>query len=410
MKAKLLLIILILGVFSVQAQKTSIFKGNANADPELYGQKILYYINQAENLMLQGHHEDAIITFDKAIAQAPDFAETYIRRSMALYKIGRFAEAQQDYVTATRLNPYIGDLYGYQSDLRKLKILAFDPLKFTELPSLSYRMTYYDDLFENEFVLDSVLEQNPPTDYILQKSIFNIKQGKITLALSDLNSLKSENNAILYDLKGLIYTEINDYELAGKYLENVIAIAPDYELAYLNLSLVRMNEGDLTEALVLVDKVIERNPNMRKAYYYRATLYKKMGKNDKALKEYDKVEKKFDNNGYHFFLNRAIAEKMSGDALNALEDLNTAIELETENATLYKLRGNVHILLKNYSAAVEDYNEAINLNNGFSEAYFNRGIANLLGNNRTKACEDFSLSVEFGYEKGEEKLKYFCSF
>lgn len=392
------------------AQKVGTARGVVNADPEQYGREVLVHLTQAENLMLQGEYEQAIITFDKAVAQAPEFAETYIRRSMALYKQGRFAEAQQDYAMATRLNPYIGDLFGYRNDLRKLRVLAFDPMKFTELPTLSYRMTYYEKMYGSTFESDSILEENPTLDYILHKSINNIKKGELALALADLKEFEDEESATLYDLKGVIYAEQEDYKQAGSYFEKAVETDPSYDLGYLNLSLVRMYEGNLKEALKYVDKVIELNPYMDKAYFYRATLYKKMGESEKALKEYNEIEKQSENNSYRLFLNRAIAQKMSGDALSALEDMNKAIALEPTNAALYKLRGNVHVLLNNYIEAVQDFDKAIDLDARFAEAYFNRGIAHILDNNRTDACADFEKSVELGYEVGEEQLKYFCSF
>jgi len=394
----------------LMAQKVGIARGVVNADPESYGREVLVHLTQAENLMLQGEYEQAIITFDKAIAQAPEFAETYIRRSMALYKQGRFAEAQQDYAMATRLNPYIGDLFGYRNDLRKLRVLAFDPMKFTELPTLSYRMTYYEKLYGETFELDSILEENPTIDYILQKSIDNIKKGELALALADLNTFEEADCATLYDLKGVIYAEQEDYQRASDYFEQAVEADPSYDLGYLNLSLVCMHKGKLKDALKYVDKVIELNPYMDKAYFYRATLYKKMGENEKALKEYDFIEKESNDNSYRLFLNRAIAQKMSGDALSALEDMNKAIALEPTNAALYKLRGNIHVLLNNYIDAVQDYDKAIDLNPQFAEAYFNRGIAHVLDNNRTDACADFEKSVNLGYEVGAEQLTYFCSF
>ena len=78
------------------------------------------------------------------------------------------------------------------------------------------------------------------------------------------------------------------------------------------------------------------------------------------------------------------------------------------DATLYKLRGNLYILLDDFQRAIKDYNYAITLKGDFKEAYFNRGIANILANNRADGCWDMERSVELGYEKGAEKIKYLC--
>jgi tetratricopeptide (TPR) repeat protein len=174
--------------------------------------------------------------------------------------------------------------------------------------------------------------------------------------------------------------------------------------------MLKVQKGDLKTALALVNRVITINPDFQKAYFYKATIYKKMGENGKALEEYKLMEQQEDFVNYEIFLNRAIAQKMSGDALSALSDMNKAIELQPQDADLYKLRGNIHVLLDDYFEAINDYTKAIELNNESAEAYFNRGIANILAHNRTEACSDFEKSSDLGYEESEDKLSYFCAF
>lgn len=394
-------------LFTMQGQ---VNRGVVNANPETYGREVLFYLTQGDNLLLQGQYEQAILNYDNAIAQAPDFAESYIRRATAKYKQGRYAEAQADYTTANRLNPYIADLFGYQNDMRKLQVLAFNPLNFIQLPTLQYRLMYYHEIYNTDFVIDEKLEIVPTENYIIHKTLHNLKNGDLETALAILNTIETSENAMIYDLKGMIYNEKENWELAEANYQKAIDLDETYELAILNLSMLKVQKGDLTTALDLVNRVITLNPDFQKAYFYKATIYKKMGENEKALKEYELMEKKENLVSYEVFLNRAIAQKMSGDALSALTDINKAIELDPENAILYKIRGNIYILLNNHFAAIDDYTKAIALDNNLAEAYFNRGIANVLANNRTEACVDFQKSKDLGYEKSEEKLSYFCSF
>jgi tetratricopeptide (TPR) repeat protein len=386
------------------ASQGQINQGVVNADPETYGRAILFYLTQGDNLMLQGKYEH------NAIAQAPDFAEGYIRRATAKYKQSRFTEAQEDYNIATRLNPYIADLFGYQNDMRKLQVLAFNPLNFIALPTLSYRLLYYQEIYKNDFEINPILETNPTEDYLIHKALNELRNGGLAMALMILDSLNASNNATVFDLKGMIYHETERWELAEANYKKAIDLDITYELAILNLSMLEAQKGDLTTALDLVNRVIALNPDFQKAYFYKATIYKKMGENEKALIEYDLMEKQENLVSYEVFLNRAIAQKMSGDALSALNDINKAIELEPENAVLYKIRGNIYILLNNHFAAIHDYTKAIALDNNLAEAYFNRGIAYILANDRTKACSDFQKSMDLGYEKSEDKLSYFCAF
>jgi tetratricopeptide (TPR) repeat protein len=399
----------VLFVFS-QGQILNVNRAIVQSDPETYGRELLFYLTQADNLMLQGQYEQAILNYDNAIAQAPDFAEGYIRRAMAKYKLSRFTEAQEDYMMATRLNPYIGDVYGYQNDMRKLQILAFNPLKFIQLPTLKYRLLYYHEIYNTSFETNEKLEAEPTENYLIHKTLHYLKSGDLETALATLNGLESSENSMIFDLKGMIYNEKEDWELAEVNYRKAIDLDETYELAILNLSMLKVQKGDLKTALALVNKVIATNPDFQKAYFYKATIYKKMGENEKALEEYKLMEQQEDFVSYEIFLNRAIAQKMSGDALSALSDMNKAIELKPQNADLYKLRGNIYVLLNNYFEAINDYTKAIELNNGFAEAYFNRGIANILAQNRTAACSDFEKSRDLGYEESEDKLSYFCAF
>lgn len=410
MKKSLFTTFFMFGLLWTLQLQGQINRGVVNANPETYGREVLFYLTQGDNLMLQGQYEQAILNYDNAIAQAPDFAESYIRRATAKYKQSRFTEAQEDYIMANRLNPYVADLFGYQNDMRKLQVLAFNPLNFIALPTLSYRLLYYQEIYKNDFQIDAALEAKPTEDYLIHKALHEMQIGNLATALAVLENLNESNNSMVFDLKGMIYHETERWELAEVNYKKAIDLDITYELAILNLSMLEAQKGDLTTALELVNRVIALNPDFQKAYFYKATIYKKMGENEKALKEYDLMEKQENLVSYEVFLNRAIAEKMSGDALSALTDINKAIELEPENAILYKIRGNIYVLLNDYFAAIDDYTKAISLDANSAEAYFNRGIANVLGNNRTKACADFQKSKDLGYEKGEEKFRYFCNF
>jgi Flp pilus assembly protein TadD len=110
------------------------------------------------------------------------------------------------------------------------------------------------------------------------------------------------------------------------------------------------------------------------------------------------------------YLTEGVQKKIEGNILGALNDIEAAIALKPDNmATLYKLRGNLYLLLKEYYAAEDDYTTALQLQPEFKEALHNRGIARLLGNKRIDACLDFKNSHRLGFEPSGEPLKYLCS-
>ena len=242
------------GLQPVLAQQSQLgmFQSRVSDNPIIAGEGIMRFMIQGDNLMTQGRTENAILAYDNAVAQNPYFAEAYIKRAIAKFRLGRVTEAQEDYRFATRLNPYVADLYGYGNNLRKLNILAFEPHQL-------------------------------------------------------------------------------------------------------------MNQAGATEE--------------------------------------------------NEWLNRGINRKMAGDIIGALADFETAMTLgEEPNPGLYKLRGNVFLLMGNYLAAEMDYTTAIELQPDFAEAYYNRGIARILGYNRPDACDDFQHSARMGYSRGLEQLQYLCSY
>lgn len=63
------------------------------------------------------------------------------------------------------------------------------------------------------------------------------------------------------------------------------------------------------------------------------------------------------------------------DRHGAMKDYNMAIEKNAKFADVFFARGNVKMKLQDYYGAIDDYSAAINLNENYIEAYFHRGKA-----------------------------------
>jgi tetratricopeptide (TPR) repeat protein len=79
------------------------------------------------------------------------------------------------------------------------------------------------------------------------------------------------------------------------FLERVSLIDPLYALAYLMKGVLKMNTGDIEEAIKNFQKVIYLDPNSIISHHYLGNLYKNSGDIVKAKREYtnclDKIEK-----------------------------------------------------------------------------------------------------------------------
>ena len=206
----------------------------------------------SDNEWRAGNTERAIIIMDKAIAQNPFFAESYLKRATLLSRIGRFSEARQDRLTAFKINPYLSEFLSSQK-LKRLQYIAFDP------------------------------------DQITQSS-------------------------------DSLYVK----PLGGK----------------LQSSLQKKLNGEINEALIELSQVFA--------------------------------------------------------------------DVNQPDASLYNMKGSLHLLLSDYHNAVIDYTQAIQLEPQSAEYYFNRGVAQLFTYDRPAACADLQQSKELGYEPSEKKLQNFC--
>ncbi len=414
------------GLYAQQPQLGA-FQSRVSDNPVIAGEGITRHLIMGDNLMAQGKFENAILSYDNAVAQNPYFAEAYIKRAIAKYRLGRLAEARQDYTFATRINPYVGDMYGYGNNLRKLKVLAFEPYELAGRLGTGRRMEYYQellglagkedagsDLSTRLGALSALIEQFPAsTDYYLQRALVYLERGEHRRAADDINMVLAmePDNALAHDLSGLAYLEADSPEAAEKAFEQAMELDPTLATAAFNLGVIRQQELRYQEALILFSRAIELDEGLDMAYFNRALVHKAMGDADAALRDYGHLLSRDGKGEAKVWLNRSITRKMSGDIMGALADIEQAIKLAPEdNAVLYKLRGNIFLLLGNYLAAELDYTRSIELDPGFAEAYYNRGIARILGYNRPDACLDFRESAQLGYDMGEEQLQYLCSY
>lgn len=412
---------------SAQQPQLGAFQSRVSDNPVIAGEGITRHLIMGDNLMAQGKFENAILSYDNAVAQNPYFAEAYIKRAIAKYRLGRLAEAQQDYTFATRINPYVADMYGYGNNLRKLKVLAFEPDELSGRLEMERRLEYYQALLgpvqgeEAEIdasarlgTLSALIEQFPAAPaYYLQRALVYLGRTEHRRAADDLNMVLAmePENALAHDLLGIAYLEADSPEAAEEAFEEAIELDPSLATAAYNLGVIRQQQMRYQEAIALFDRAIELDVGLEMAYFNRALAHKAMGNVDAALRDYGHLLGQDGEPGAKVWLNRGITRKMSGDIMGALADIEQAIKLAPEdNAVLYKLRGNIFLLLGNYLAAELDYTRSIELDPGFAEAYYNRGIARILGYNRPDACLDFRESAQLGYDRGEEQLQYLCSY
>jgi len=411
----ILLLAAALSIEGLRAQHNQVARGFDRPTMELYGNDIMRHIVAGDNLVRQARWEDAIRSYDYAIAHNPYFADAYMKRAIAKWRMGREREAERDYQKATLLNPFVDDLYGYKGQSGRLQLMAFDPAQWIHSIERSELIAAYRQYARPKAlrVADSKPETPTPEERkALTNALELLSSDRMAEAAERLRALpKPVKWAPLIDLNGWLLAEQGQLEEALNLHLQAMELDPDFVLAHFNQSVVYYYLGRTDQALRAVNEALILDPSFHLGYLHRARLLKGIGRPEAALSDYDRLYELGYLNQTGLLLNRAITRKLAGDVLGALNDLNRLLERrDSPSARLLKLRGNLHLLMGEPLKAVDDYNVAIRQDRNLAEAYFNRGLAYLLANVRSNGCYDIKQSVDLGYEAGTPAMQYFCGF
>jgi tetratricopeptide (TPR) repeat protein len=168
---------------------------------------------------------------------------------------------------------------------------------------------------------------------------------------------------------------------------------------------------DLSEAIDDYSRVIALDPNFVLAYFNRAVVrYKQMeieNINDKNTNDLSlNLSSNPANSKFPNAFNKPqsdnlpqtidLPSKRPYNYEQIMQDYTTVIGLNPDFVYAYFNRGNLYGLQKDYKAAIADYNEAVNRNPEFAEDYYNRGLTRLYLGETEKGIADLSRAGELG--------------
>lgn len=364
-------------------------------------------LQKAEQRMRSLDLESAFFITESAVAQHPNSSEALLYRAKVKNLMGMEAEAKADLNMAERLNPYAVDLYGPSRNSGLLRLLSTQPERSTQKLTAFQKLNYYYD-FLDEKIVDNVYES--AAVQLIGQLLEQIDAEALDQAEETLDELLHDypNLAISHDLKGMLLLK-QDYTLAAKEgFSQAVNLTPDFAIGWYNLGHIEYLLGDLDLAKEHMNKAIELDPSLTKAYFERAAILKAMGDSASALADYDTIIAR---NGAAYpeaLLNRGLTNKMTGAYAEALSDLSKVIEQTPNDPQLRKNRGNIYLLLNLIPKALDEYTKAIQLENNYPEAYFNRAIGHFLLLDNVSGCADLKKSSTQGHTKATEMRQYFC--
>lgn len=160
------------------------------------------------------------------------------------------------------------------------------------------------------------------------------------------------------------------------------------------------NNGDYKSAIIGLKKVVEKEPNNSKAYYYLGMCYLMQEDGDKAIENLSLSIQK-NNRFADAYNSRGLAYGFVGDVQSSLGDFDRAIIIDPKFAEAYLNRATAHSNIGNIRQAIEDFSESLRLNPNNPSVFYQRGQLYLKEKNYSEAIKDIQHSINVGFKNSD---------
>lgn len=311
------------------------------------------YVKQGEGWLLDGRVEDALNSFNKAVALNPYLDSGWYYRGTALAKLQRYDEAISSYEKALEITPKkyeiwynLGNVLGrVQQYKRALECYE----KVIELKPEHYESWY------NRGALLGRLQQYEQALECYQQ-VIEIKSDFVEA----------------WQNRAVIFAKIQQYEAALEAYDEAITLAPERHEVWYNRGNILTRLGQYEEALRSYDRAIHYKTDKYEAWYNRGTLLWRLERYQEAVTSYDQALL-LKPDDYEIWHNRGAALRKLEEYEEALRSFEKVIELQPECYQAWFGRGEVLENLQRYEEAIEAYDKAIAIKPDNLEAKKHRG-------------------------------------
>ena len=158
------------------------------------------------------------------------------------------------------------------------------------------------------------------------------------------------------------------------------------------VALSSQKKGEYQKAIACYSEIIEHHPQIAGAYINRGAAYESTGDLDLALQDLN-TALALESNPITYN-NRGIVYFKKGDYERAIHDYTAALEIDPGNFGAYIYRGHAFSNLAIYDLAIRDYGEALALNPSNAKAYTSIGIVHSLREDHDNAIENYNKALK----------------
>lgn len=305
----------------------------------------------------------------------------------------------------------------FNSDIYALGIIAIEALTGLNAKQITSQKNQKNTDAEKIIWYPRSYQVNPKLARIIDKMVHLNYQNRYQSAeevLKDLQAINQpQSNLLSQQLKQKISNNSEIIARIGGFIfvgaVGLILFAPknlNHAKQLYQKGISKYNKADYKQAIKLLSRAININPQYSSAYNSRGDAYYRLGNYQKSQQDSSAAirHNPKDANAYY---DRAFSLYLIGEFNGAIIDYNQAIKLNPEYANAYYGRGLARHEIKENDKAIEDLDRAIALNPKFTKAYLQRGIVNREIGEKLEAIKDFEKAIknnpqytEAYYERG----------
>ena len=241
---------------------------------------------------------------------------------------------------------------------------------------------------------------------LIQKKIFDKSENLINHLLKN-----NPDSSVLYNLKGVVYSEQNKNDQAIINYKKSIQIDSQYFNAYNNLGVIMFRLQKFHDAIKYFNEAIKINPKFCKAINSLGATLIFFEKFDEAINCFNKVLE-IEPNNVEAYCNKGNILKNRGYSSEATICFEKALKIDPKNA---KIHNDYAVTLKrkfNIRKAISHLKMAINLDPNYSSAYMNLGqiYKDLIQFDKSIKNYEKAINIKPDYDEAYTNLLYTLSF